>query len=130
MILDDTGTPPQQGERDPFGRVRASDGTQEQLKSIVDLANISRPVGIDQDNNSEDVARIEMLLDQTGDLDLKPSEGPTGHFGQRLLEAISRFQKRIGLPPTGIIKPGDQTHHALSIKTTERRETLDPSFGG
>jgi len=134
MFQDDT--PPaarpglQPAARDPFGRVRTSDGSQENLKSIADLANIKKPVGIDLDNNADDVARLEMLLDQTGDMDLKPSEGPTGYFGQRLLEAITRFQKRMGLPPTGMVRPGDQTHRALLAKTTEQIDTLDPAFEG
>lgn len=130
MMNDDTPASPQGGARDPFGRVRSSDGSQERLKAISNLGNISKPVGIDLDNNAEDVARVEMLLDQTGDMDLKPSEGPTGYFGQGLLEAISRFQKRMGLPPTGMLRPGDQTHRALIHQMTEQNNMLDRSFEG
>lgn len=121
---------PQGSPRNPFGRIADSDGSQEKLRAIRDLANIAKPVGIDLDNEPEDVARVEMLLDQTGDMDLKPSEGPTGYVGQRLIDAIVAFQKRNKLPPSGFIHPGDATHRALVQQTGERGGQPTPPIGG
>ena len=54
-----------------------------------------------------------MLLEKSGDMDLGPSEGPTGYVGQRLLDALAAFQRRNGLNETGMVRPGDATHRAL-----------------
>nr|BDD47279.1 hypothetical protein 3 [bacterium] len=118
------------GRRDPFGRIASSDGSQERLKAIADLSNIVSTIGEDGENAPEDVARVEMMLEATGDMDLRPSEGPTGYFGQRLLEAISQFQKRMGLTPTGFVRPGDSTHRALVAKSADRNGRPDASFDG
>ncbi|MEQ8667021.1 MAG: peptidoglycan-binding domain-containing protein [Rhodospirillales bacterium] len=116
--------------RDPFGRLSVGDADQDALRAITDLANLTGPVGRDAGNKPEDVARIEMLLENAGEMDLGPSEGPTGYVGQRLLDALTAFQRRKGLPETGVVRPGDATHRALAAHADETTSTPDDGEPG
>lgn len=102
-------TVPPQNRPDPFGRLMAEDNSQDKLRNLVDIFSISSPVGPDSTNNAEDVARVEIMMDQLGELDLSHTDGPTGYYGERLKQAISAFQKKVGLPETGRIAPSDTT---------------------
>ncbi len=123
MIHDDSPAP---AGRDPFGRLTADDGSRSRLSALGDLANLKDTVGRDAANDPDDVARVEMLLEHAGVFDLKPSEGPTGFVGERLLDAIVTFQKRAGMAPSGIIRPGDATHLSLRAHAPTRSNRPDP----
>ncbi len=80
-------------------------------------AAIKATVGNTGDNNRRDVAKVESLLGQTGHLDLKKTNGPTGFWGMRTEDAAKKFQKQNGLKVDGILNPGGPTLKALAQKT-------------
>ncbi len=70
---------------------------------------LSAPVGLGGRNRPEDVLQMEAFLDQTGDLDLNESGGPTGYAGARLVNALATYQKRNDLLPDGLANPDGPT---------------------
>ena len=98
---------------DPFGRLMSDDGSQDKFRGMSDVFKITSPVGPTDENTPDDVARVEILMDHVGELDLKQTEGPTGFYGERLRQAIMAFQKRAGLPTTGRITPSGTTMVAV-----------------
>ncbi len=94
---------------DPFGRLMADDGSQDQFRGLSDVFEISSPVGPNEKNTPDDVARAEIIMDSLGELDLGQTDGPTGFFGERLRQAIMAFQKRAGLQQTGRLAASDTT---------------------
>ena len=53
--------------------------------------------------------RLEGILANSGDLDLIASDGPTGHWGTALDQAMRRYQKRHRLSVDGWLRPGGPT---------------------
>lgn len=114
---------------DPLGRLRIDpDELAEQIRRawrngrhLDDFGEIlpalSGSVGRDGGNRREDVAKVETLLSETGDMDLRKTDGPTGYAGMRLENAILNFQKRNGLKPDGYVAPGGETIRALTVET-------------
>ena len=74
---------------------------------------LRRTVGRGRSNQPDDVATVETLLRQTGDLGLRPEFQPTGLFSVPLADAIQRFQRRNGLARDGIVEPDGETIVAL-----------------
>lgn len=93
--------------RDPFGRL-ASDET-DGPAPLDDLFSLSSPVGRQEANRREDVMKVESLLGNTGHLNLKQTDGPTGYFGERLDYAIRRFQRDNNLTVDGLLNPDGET---------------------
>ena len=84
-----------------------------------DLFRIRKPVAPmarADENREDDIIKIETVLGHTGDLDPRPTGGPTGFYGVRQMEGIKRFQKRNGLTEDGIVKPGGPTIRALAAR--------------
>ena len=98
---------------DPFGRLATDDGSQDRFKNLSDIFNISSAVGPSDANDPDDVARVEILMDHLGELNLGLTDGPTGYYGERLKQAISAFQTKSGLPATGRIAVSDSTMAAV-----------------
>ncbi len=98
--------------RDPFGRV-AADGPDDAF-DFSDPFHPAAAVGARGRNAPNDVANLEGLLRLSGDMDLAPTDGPTGYFGARLDDAIRAFQRRKGLAVDGAVHPGGETLRALA----------------
>ncbi len=102
-----------QGKRDPFGRMLPDDGSQSRFRDMNDALKLEAPIGPNGKNSPDDVARIEIVMDQLGELDLAATDGPTGFYGERLRQAIIAVQQRYNLPETGRVAPNDATMAAI-----------------
>lgn len=98
--------------RDPFGRVAADDP--DDTFDFSDPFHPAAAVGSRGRNAPNDVANLEGLLRLAGDMDLAPTDGPTGYFGARLDDATRAFQRRKGLAVDGAVHPGGETLRALA----------------
>jgi hypothetical protein len=70
-------------------------------------------VGRNRPNRRDDTLKVESLLANEGDPELRAGIGPTGAWSPLLDAAIRRFQKRSGLKADGWLKPGGPTIEAL-----------------
>ncbi len=86
---------------------------------------LSAPVGLGGRNRPEDVLQMEAFLDQTGDLDLNESGGPTGYAGARLVNALATYQKRNDLLPDGLANPDGPTVKQMSDDTAKRPDNSE-----
>lgn len=105
-----------------------------------DLPRGADPVGLSLDgsvgrrgrNRRRDVAKVETLLDRTGDLDLDRTGGPTGYFGSPQEDGIRRFQRRNGLKVDGLVNPKGPTLASLlgeaPLRRPERRSAPVPTL--
>jgi peptidoglycan hydrolase-like protein with peptidoglycan-binding domain len=135
------GTWRRRRKADPFGRTEA-DWEFEALRKDFDprkplqrifrdrSLDLAQPVGRDADNDPFDVALIETLLAKTGLFDLGRTEGPTGHYGAALEDAIRRFQKSENLEIDGRINPGGPTLAALNARLAEAEGANNGGDGG
>lgn len=82
-------------------------------RSFGDLFDIAGPVGPEAENARDDVIRAQILLGQTGDLDLDSLGGPTGWPGGELTRGLQRYQRRKGLTVDGLMLPDGETINAL-----------------
>ena len=94
-----------------------------------DLFDLDAGVGSYERNKRLDVAGMELALAHTGDYDLDPTEGPTGHFSDEKGRAIRRFQERNSLRPDGQIRPGGPTVRTLEKQLVSTAPTRDVSTG-
>lgn len=76
--------------------------------------DVSSTVGLQGPNKRDDVRKVETLLGRHGYMDLKPTDGPTGYPGTRLVQGIQKFQKDKGLKRDGFLRPGGETIRALA----------------
>lgn len=96
------------------------------------LLSLRGDVGRKGRNRPADVVRLEALLGAAGYLDLSPTDGPTGYFGERLDRAVRKFQKDHGVPVDGEVKPGGKTVAQLFQETGVEKDddpggpALDP----
>ncbi len=70
-------------------------------------------VGRSRPNRRDDTFKVESLLANEGDPELRAGIGPTGAWSPLLDAAIRRFQKRRGLKVDGWLSPGGPTIEAL-----------------
>lgn len=98
-------------EDDPFGRLAPAPLPDPRADPEPD--RIDAPVGRNATNRRLDVAKVETLLAKRGYLDLKPTDGATGYFGGRALEAVEKFQRDSGLAVDGRLDPDGPTLTAL-----------------
>lgn len=128
-LLDDLARPkrrrPFDERPDPFGRLPELLPEPDARPAFDDPLALAEPVGADGRNRRDDVARIETLLDAAGYLDLDETDGPTGFFGQRLDQAIRRFQKDRGLKIDGAILPGGETIGAFAALVPSQPSSLE-----
>ena len=94
---------------DPFGRVLAEPEPESEITNFKNPFRLRQSVGMEGRSDRRDVAKVENLLGRTRDLNLAETDGVTGFVGQRLDEAIRRFQKRQGLKVDGHVNPGGET---------------------
>ena len=121
---------PNKNRPDPFGRLMSDDGSQDKFRGMSDVFNITSPVGPNDENTPDDVARVEILMDHVGELDLKQTEGPTGFYGERLRQAIMAFQKRASLPTTARITPTGTTMVAVKRAMDVEHPGANTQAGG
>ncbi|MBI3507522.1 MAG: hypothetical protein HY059_22015, partial [Proteobacteria bacterium] len=88
-----------------------------------DWFDLSADVGRNRPNRRDDLFKIESLLANDGDAELRAGDGPSGSWSSVLDGAIKRFQKRSGLKADGWLKPGGPTLEAL-------RERQADAFAG
>ena len=112
---------PEQASTDPFGRMIPDDGIQDRFRDMSDVITLEAAVGPTDENRPDDVAKVEIMLDQMGFLDLRETEGPTGFYGERMRQAIITLQRQLGLMENGRIEPGDPAHMALQRSTKDAR---------
>jgi hypothetical protein len=126
---------------DPFGRTEA-DWEFEAFRKEFDLKkplgrifrnrplDLTQPVGRDAENDRFDVALVEALLAKNGAFDLDRTEGPTGHYGTALEDAIRTFQKSENLKVDGLINPGGPTLAALTARLARAEGAKNGEDGG
>lgn len=100
--------------RDPFGRLPMPRQPDPEIENIRNPYKLSSSVGVAAPNNRRDVAKVEALMTETGNLDLHQTDGVTGYYGERLKQAIEGFQKDNGLKKDGLINPRGETMRMLS----------------
>jgi len=84
---------------------------------------VNAPVGRQAANDPNDVTAVEDALNQTGDL----NGDPTGYFGERTEDAVTRVQGRNGLEQNGTVTPDDDTDKALRAEAGGNRDPfVDP----
>ena len=66
-------------------------------------------VGAQFPSDRVDVAKLEAILANSGDLSLERTQGLTGYWGLALDGALRRYQARNGLAVDGIVRPGGPT---------------------
>ena len=66
-------------------------------------------VGAQFPSGRADVAKLEAILANSGDLSLERTQGLTGYWGLALDGALRRYQARNGLAVDGIVRPGGPT---------------------
>jgi len=82
---------------DLFGRMLPPARPEPEISNLKNLFKLAESVGGSSSNRRRDVAKVEALMDQTGYLDLRQTDGPTGYYGERLRQAVEGFQKDHGL---------------------------------
>lgn len=87
---------------------------------IGDLFRFTGAVGPEAANARDDVIRAQVLLGQTGDLDLESLGGPTGWPGGELTRGLKRYQRRKGLTVDGLMLPDGETITALQDDLYDR----------
>jgi hypothetical protein len=85
-----------------------------------DFFTLSERVGPGETNPAPEVAKTEILTSATGNLDLKPTKGPTGKYSAALQSGIRAFQKAKALQMDGIIAPKGPTIGALQTTLGNR----------
>lgn len=85
-----------------------------------DLFRFTGAVGPEAANTRDDVIRAQILLGQTGDLDLGSLGGPTGWPGGELTRGLKRYQRRKGLTVDGLMLPDGETITALQDDLYDR----------
>lgn len=78
-----------------------------------DYFELGAPIGRDHPNRREDLIKVETILGNTGDYDLRQTDGPTGFWSPLKDQAIKGFQQRNGLKVDGLLKPGGPTITAM-----------------
>jgi lysozyme len=79
-----------------------------------DLFRLSGSVGELGDNTRPDVIKTQIMLGETGHLDLDSLGGPTGWPGSTLSRGLRNYQKDRGLTVDGIMLPDGETLRSLS----------------
>ncbi len=90
------------------------------IPGIGDLFRLADAVGPEAANAREDVIRAQILLGQSGDLDLDSLGGPTGWPGGELTRGLKRYQRRKGLTVDGLMLPDGETINALQDELYDR----------
>lgn len=85
-----------------------------------DLFRLTGAIGSEAANARDDVIRAQILLGQSGDLDLDSLGGPTGWPGGELTRGLKRYQRRKGLTVDGLMLPDGETINALQEDLGER----------
>lgn len=85
-----------------------------------DLFRFTGAVGPEAANARDVVIRAQILLGQTGDLDLDGLGGPTGWPGGELTRGLKRYQRRKGLTVDGLMLPDGETITALQDDLYDR----------
>ncbi len=109
---------------DPFSRIPVPRQPDPEIENIQKLFRLTGSVGMTASNNRRDVAKIEILMDRTGYLDLRQTDGPTGYYGERLKQAVEKFQKDHNLKKDGLVRPQGETIRKLAHYAD------DVNFGG
>ena len=107
--------------KDPSYRPRKQRRPEPELAfDLNTISDLTGSIGNEGRNNRRDVAKVETLLESTGNADLSDTGGPTGYFGLYLDDRGKRFQKKRGLRVDGTINPGGPTIHSLAEQIAEK----------
>jgi len=90
------------------------------IPGIGDLFRLTGAVGPEAANARDDVIRAQILLGESGDLDLDSLGGPTGWPGGELTRGLKRYQRRKGLTVDGLMLPDGETITALQDELYDR----------
>ncbi|MFN3398923.1 MAG: peptidoglycan-binding domain-containing protein [Ferrovibrio sp.] len=85
-----------------------------------DLFRFTGAIGPEAANARDDVIRAQILLGESGDLDLDSLGGPTGWPGGELTRGLKRYQRRKGLTVDGLMLPDGETITALQDDLYDR----------
>ena len=70
---------------------------------------LKQPVGRDAPNRPDDVARLQRALSETGDYTFTAPRERSGVMTANLETAVTRYQRRTGLNPDGVVAPDGPT---------------------
>jgi hypothetical protein len=91
---------------------------------------LKQPVGRDAPNRPDDVARLQRALSETGDYTFTAPRERSGVMSANLDTAVTRYQRRIGLNPDGVVAPDGPTVQQIAAeaeadKGAQLRETAE-----
>jgi hypothetical protein len=70
---------------------------------------LKQPVGRGAPNKPDDVTRLQRALSETGDYTFTAPRERSGIMSANLENALTRYQRRTGLEPGGVVAPGGPT---------------------
>jgi peptidoglycan hydrolase-like protein with peptidoglycan-binding domain len=91
---------------------------------------LKQPVGRDAPNRPDDVARLQRALSETGDYTFTAPRERSGVMNANLDTAVTRYQRRNGLKPDGVVTPDGPTIQQIAAeaeanKGGQLRETAE-----
>jgi hypothetical protein len=78
---------------------------------------LKQPVGRDAPNRPDDVARLQRALSETGDYTFTAPRERSGVMSANLETALTRYQRRTGLKPDGVVAPDGPTIQRVNAET-------------
>jgi hypothetical protein len=83
---------------------------------------LRQPVGRDAPNKPDDVARLQRALSETGDYTFTAPRERSGVMSANLETALTRYQRRTGLNPDGVVAPDGPTIQRVNAEAAEFTE--------
>jgi hypothetical protein len=87
---------------------------------------LKKPVGRDAPNRPDDVARLQRALSETDDYTFTAPRERSGVMSANLETALTRYQRRTGLKPDGVVAPGGPTVQQIAA---EAEANVEKGFG-
>lgn len=81
---------------------------------------LSKSVGNNRDNMTDDVLRVKSKLSENGMFDFFKEPEPHGYITREMDQGIKEFQKAKGLKVDGFLLPNGETERALFSETNNR----------
>jgi hypothetical protein len=77
---------------------------------------LKQPVGRDAPNRPDDVTRLQRALSETGDYTFTAPRERSGVMTPNLETAVTRYQRRTGLNPDGVVAPNGPTVQQIAAE--------------
>jgi hypothetical protein len=90
---------------------------------------LKQPVGRDAPNRPDDVTRLQRALSETGDYTFTAPRERSGVMSPNLDTAVTRYQRRTGLKPDGVVAPNGPTVQQIAAEA-ERGFSVTSAHAG